>query len=46
MLWAINRGIIGGRPEGIFDPRSAATRAETAAMLRRLDRAAATAAAR
>lgn len=33
MLWAVNQGIISGRPGGILDPQGNATRAELAQMI-------------
>jgi hypothetical protein len=35
VVWATLRGLINGRPGNIFDPKSGATRAEVAAILRR-----------
>lgn len=36
IAWAVDNGIINGRPEGILDPGGYATRAEAAAMIRQL----------
>jgi hypothetical protein len=35
VAWAARRGVVKGRPGGVFDPQDTATRAEAAAMLRR-----------
>jgi hypothetical protein len=35
VAWAARRGVVEGRPGGIFHPQNTATRAEAAAMLRR-----------
>ncbi|MDR1061211.1 MAG: S-layer homology domain-containing protein [Clostridiales bacterium] len=38
-MWCSMKGIVAGRPGGLFDPQGAATRAEAAAMLHRLSAA-------
>lgn len=38
MQWAVGNGILGGRPDGMLDPKGQATRAEVAAMLMRFNR--------
>jgi hypothetical protein len=35
-MWASQKGIVAGRPGNVFDPRGDATRAEAAAMMRRM----------
>lgn len=34
LCWAVDKGIINGKGDGILDPRGCATRAETAQMLK------------